>query len=151
MKKLNLLMALLFASTVTSMAEVEWEIGVGSNYGGLLGITANYGVTEDIEVYGGLALLGGVVGGRYYFTDNVRFNASYGVQGFAIYDDNDKYDFITGLNAGLDYMWDNGFSLGAVYHVTSNADDVKNDIIVDGYKIDKDYTSNISLSLGYRF
>jgi len=57
-----------------------------------------------------------------------------------------------GINVGLDYMWSNGISLGLVYLVTSNMDDVVDEWEDKGYTVDeKGFSGDIKLSLGYRF
>jgi len=125
--------------------EVQWEIGTGSNYGGLLGVTANYEVVENVELYGGLAILGAAVGAKYYLNNNVRLNANYGVNGYG-YTSEDKLYVYSGLNVGADYIWDNGLSLGLTTALTSkyiNDDDID--------KLDDDYTPDVFISIGYRF
>jgi len=138
-------------------SEIAWEVGLGINYGGLLGVTANYKVAEDIEVYGGLAILGGVVGARYYFNESIRFNANYGVNGYGYVSDSseDKLTIYAGLNLGIDYIFDNGVSLGIMTSLTSKniyGDDISDiDKNIDIKKDIDDYTPNLLLSLGYRF
>jgi len=134
--------------------EVQWEIGTGSNYGGLLGVTANYEVVENVELYGGLAILGAVVGAKYYLNNNVRLTANYGVNGYE-YTSDDKLYVYSGLNVGADYIWDNGLSLGLTTALTSeliNDDDIDDeDINIDINKLDDDYTPKVFISIGYRF
>jgi len=136
-------------------SEVQWEIGTGSNYGGLFGVTANYEVVENVELYGGLAILGAAVGAKYYVSNNVRLNANYGVNGYGYNSDNKLYVY-SGLNVGADYIWDNGLSLGLTAALTSkliNDDgiDIGIDIGKDIDKSDDDYTQNVFISIGYRF
>jgi len=135
--------------------EIAWEVGFGTNYGGLLGITANYIVAEDVEVYGGLAILGGVVGARYYLDENIRFNANYGVNGYGYASDSseDKLTIYAGLNLGIDYIFDNGVSLGIMTTLTSKNiyGDGIDDKNIDINKDIDDYTPNVFISVGYRF
>jgi len=81
MQKHNIMATLLLSFTISSMA-VEWEMGFGSNYGGLLGVTVNHMPANDTELYAGLALVGGVLGTRYYIDENLRLNLNYGVNGY---------------------------------------------------------------------
>jgi len=150
MKKIIKSILVLIIATLPALAEVEWEIGMGANYGGILGITANYDITDDIELYGGLGVVGGVIGTRYYINDNIRFNANYGMNGIA-YTSDDKLYVAAGFNVGADYIWDNGFSLGVVGTLSSkfiNSDDA---IELDIDKAGDDYTPTVLLSVGYRF
>ena len=158
MNKITKLMIVLSMITIPTFAEselelgeseVQWEIGTGPNYGGVLGVTANYEVLENVELYGGLAILGAVVGAKYYASNNIRLNANYGVNGYG-YTSDDKLYVFSGLNVGADYIWDNGLSLGLTTALTSkhiNDDDI--DIDID--KLDDDYTPDVFISIGYRF
>jgi hypothetical protein len=99
--------------------------------------------------------VGAVAGARFYVSDNVRLNLNYGVQGYLIkesrYEDTDEVEIFHGINTGINYIWDNGFSLGLVYRVTSNVDEKKEEAIREGYVMSEDYTGKVKLSFGYRF
>lgn len=153
MKKLMIVGCVSCVLAVSSIAEVAWELGIGANYGGLVGVTVNNKVSDEVELYGGLALVGAVVGARFYATENVRFNLNYGVQGYMIKEGRyeDEIEIFHGINTGIDFIWDNGFSLGLVYHLISNVDDKIDEAISEGYALDEDYTGKVKLSLGYRF
>jgi len=158
-RKINIIIALFTFITVSSTA-LEWEVGFGSNSGGILGITANHTVTNDVEVYGGLALIGGVLGTRYYINENIRFNINYGVNGYGNKDKNwNNYLLIYhGFNLGLDYIWNNGFNLGITVALSQNAYYTnKSKISSTAYSemkrsFDDDSKPNIiGISIGYRF
>jgi hypothetical protein len=153
MKKIIIAGILSCALAVPSIADVSWEMGMGSNYGGLLGLTANNKISDEVELYGGLALVGAVVGARYYINENVRINANYGTQGYIIKESQckDEIEYLHGFNLGMDYVWDNGMVLGLMYHVASNESDKTREMRSEGYTIENDTTARVNLSLGYRF
>lgn len=135
------------------LSDIKWESGVGVNYGGLLGITANKKVSDEVELYAGLAAVGAVAGARYYPIPNVRLNLSYGTQGLLAKEEvnGDKvYEIFHGLNVGVDYVWENGLSLGLVYYAYSNMDDKMDEAENQGYTIDRS-DLKVGVSLGYRF
>jgi len=159
MQKNNIIATLLLSFTISSMA-VEWEVGFGPNYGGLLGVTINHIPANDTELYAGLALVGGVLGTRYYIDENVRLNLNYGVNGYR-YNTKNGEDFIStyhGFNLGLDYIWNNGFNLGITVALSQKAYNTNKSKILNTYdettkiiKDDNSKPSKIGLSLGYRF
>lgn len=145
MKKINIILALFSATVVSSMA-LEWEIGIGSNYGGILGVTANHRATENIELYGGIALLGGVLGTRFYIDKNIRLNANYGVNGYGY--SSEHLTIYHGFNLGMDYIGDNGFTVGITTSFSHKSYNLNETIYL---KNEDKYTPNIALSIGYRF
>jgi len=153
MKKIIAIGLLSCVLTTSSMAEVNWELGMGSNYGGIIGVTANNKATDEVELYGGIGLVGAVAGARYYATNNIRLNLNYGVQGYLTKEGGHKdgTEILHGVNTGVDYIWDNGFSLGLVYHIISNADKKINEAENEGYYVKEKYGGKVKLSLGYRF
>jgi len=135
-----------------SLAEMNYEVGVGANYGGIIGVTANKKIESNVEVFGGIGLVGAVAGARYYLNDNIRLNTNYGVHGLIVAKESsdDKIKLLHGINIGVDYIWGNGISLGLVYPVTSNADDAVDELRKKGYDVEK-RSIDVLLSLGYRF
>jgi len=151
MKKIVLIGFIVCISTVQSFAEVSWELGLGSNYGGLIGGTVNKKVSDKVELYGGFGFLGAVGGIRYYPIKDIRLNVNYGYQGeFTKEGRGSDDETIFGLNLGVDYMWDNGLSLGLVYFATTNLDAKIDEAEAEGYSI-KNNSGKVKLSLGYRF
>ena len=73
-KSLTLASLLLVNSALAS--DIKFDAGMGLNYGGIIGATANIEVAQKTEVFAGLGTVGAmgyVVGGRYYLNDNIRF------------------------------------------------------------------------------
>jgi len=157
-KQLSMFLTITSISTTLIASDIKYEVGTGRNYTGLIGITANKMIKPNIELYGGLGYVGAVIGTKYYINDNIRLNLNYGTQGkVAIKKNGDNdYDFsngkiVHGINIGIDYIWNNGISLGLTYMVTSTKDKYFDDWERDhGAKVN-DNTNDISVSLGYRF
>ncbi len=153
----KLLISALSASLIATMGfceDINYEVGLGANYGGIIGVTANKKIQENVELFAGLGLVGAVAGARYYINENIRLNANYGVHGFMVVEDSSDDDakLLHGINLGADYMWNNGVSLGLVYRATSNEDDVIDEWRDKGYTVEKKgWSGDIGLSLGYRF
>ncbi len=152
-KSLSTLLSITAISTTLLASDIKYDVGIGTNYGGIIGITANKMIQSSIELYGGIGLVGAVAGARYYINENIRFNANYGFQGLLLIEnDDDDIEYLHGVNIGLDYLWSNGISLGLMYMATSNKDDVIDDWENKGYDIEEQgLTGDVKLTLGYRF
>lgn len=155
-KKMSIFSLVALLSSSVLCADVRYEVGLGTNYGGFVGVTANTKIQPKIELFAGLGLVGAVAGARYYINDNIRLNANYGTNGLLYIEgqggDKDEVKLLHGINIGADYMWNNGVSLGLAYMATSNKDDVLDEWHRKGYDIDeKGLKGDVKLSLGYRF
>jgi hypothetical protein len=156
MKKSLMVASLLFASS-TFASDVKFDVGMGLNYGGLVGATANMEVAPKIEVFGGLGTIGTmgyVVGARYYMNDNIRAIANYGTSGGikTTTGSVEEIETFEGINIGVEYAWKNGWSAGLMYIATSGLDDRVKELKAQGYALsDGDSAGDIKLTFGYRF
>jgi hypothetical protein len=141
--------------TVATQADTKYELGLGAN-SALIGVTANFEVQEKTELFAG-AGLGVVAGVRYYFSDEVRANVSYGTQGYAAienrYKDDTSFEHLYGANVGFDYDFGDkdGWMAGLLYNVTTNFDDVIDEYEKKGYNLEKVAKPGLKLALAYRY
>ena len=164
MKKSLIMAGLLFASTAFAsdikFSDIKFEVGMGVNYGGVVGLTANMEVAPKTEAFAGLGFFGAigyVIGGRYYINDNVRLVANYGTNGYVVRQlvtfGITETETCEGINIGAEYVWKSGWSAGLMYIVTSDMDDKIEELKAQGYIIEKPFLSDmkIKLTFGYRF
>jgi hypothetical protein len=162
MKKSLTISSLLFTSLIFA-SDTTFDVGLGINYGGVAGTTANMKISNDIEIFGGLGYAGNtgyVAGGRYYINDSVRFIGNYGTNGIIVKTiitsntSTSKYETFEGINIGAEYLWgkNNSWSAGLMYIVTSNIEDRTKELQTQGYQVTSgDKVGDIRLSVGCRF
>ena len=83
---MNLLKTISFIALIissNSYAAQSYELGLGTNYGGVVGVTINTEINSNVEMFAGLGLgyeaLGYVVGSKFWLNENVRLTANYGI------------------------------------------------------------------------
>ena len=166
MKKSLIMAGLLFASTAFAsdikFSDIKFEVGMGVNYGGVVGLTANMEVAPKTEAFAGVGAVGYVLGVKYYLHDNIRVVANYGTNGYIIYYkesesgvlEEEEWDSGKGINIGVEYIgnnrWKNGWSIGVMYAVTSSIYDRVEELDEQGYS-GVVSTSKLQLTFGYRF
>ena len=148
-------------------------IGLGINYGGILGINGEFNIGSNVSLTGGVGLLGQGeepigegynLGLRYYLKDigntwRPRISACYGAIGsievWVIYGE-DIEEIHNGfvLSIGQQWMWGekkrHGLDLDIMFIVTSSIYDRINEI-KDELGLELESPGRIKLSLGYRF
>jgi hypothetical protein len=151
MKK-KLMMAIFMLST-TAYGENKFssEIGVGVNYGGLIGYATNYEVNPNTELFFGFGpgpgVLGFVLGGKYYINDSVRLIANYGTNSFAETSPG-NWDSFQGVNFGVGYVGSkrDGWSIDLMHIDKSDAE-----AAMAGNNYSCLGCGSIKVSFGYRF
>ena len=82
MKKILTLISILLISTSASAAQ-KYEVGLGTNHGGVLGGSISTDLSENTEIFAGLGLTAGesvgfVIGSKLWLNDNIRLIGNYG-------------------------------------------------------------------------
>ena len=150
MKKLMMVIFILFTAAYGGNA-YSYEVGVGVNYGGIVGVTTNHEINPNTELFGGIGVgigsAGFVLGGKYYINDSVRLIANYGTNAFVEVSPG-EWESYKGINLGVGYVGSkrDGWSVDLMYIERSDADDV----IAGGNYICYS-CGNIKVSFGYRF
>ena len=148
----NLLMVIFMLSTAAyGENKISSEVGVGVNYGGIVGFTTNYEVNPKTELFGGLGAgivsVGFVLGGKYYINDSVRLIANYGTNAWIELSPGEWENF-QGINFGVGYVGSkrDGWSIDLMYIDKSDAD-----AAMAGNNYLCLSCGNIKASFGYRF
>jgi hypothetical protein len=157
MNKLLTFISILILSTISSAGQ-NYEIGMGTNYGGVLGGTVNFDINESTEIFLGLGLtagdhvgegLGYVVGSKLWINEKTRLIANYG--------------YNCTIQTGVNYKDYNGLNLGVGYALKGREyGGVSTGVVVDLMLIDQSKCKNavvgstiskfaMKISAGYRF
>ena len=153
MKRLLTLISILILSAASS-AEQYFEVGYGTNYGGILGGTINVDLNSNTEVFVGLGAgfdgVNYVVGTKFWLNNTTRLTMNYGTNCI-----DETYDISTGkyawkdyegLNFGIGYAFSGKDEAGWAFDLmlldTSDCNDAAASISSD---------SAIKLAAGYRF
>ena len=152
MKKLLTLISILTLSTISSAAQV-YELGMGTNHGGILGGSISTNLSENTEIFAGLGLtaaegIGFVIGSKLWLNENLRLIANYGYNcTVKTVGATTTYKDYYGLNIGAGYSFggkdSNGVAIDLMLIDTSNCKDA----VVGS----TESNSAIKLALGYRF
>ena len=147
----NLLMVMFMLSTATyGENKISSEVGVGVNYGGIVGFTTNYEVNPKTELFGGfgagIGSVGFVLGAKHYINDSFRLIANYGTNSWVELSPGEWENF-QGINFGVGYVGSkrDGWSFDLMYADNSDAKDAH----VTGLCLG--CPSPIRANLGYRF
>jgi hypothetical protein len=145
---MNLLKIISFIALIissNSYAAQSYELGLGTNYGGVVGVTINTEINSNVEMFAGLGLgyeaLGYVVGSKFWLNENVRLTANYGINCVVSSPWRDYY----GLNFGAGYAFsgkDPGWAFDLMLLDISDCNAATTSISSD---------SAIMLAAGYRF
>ena len=150
MKKL--IMAIFILSTAAyGESTISSEVGVGVNYGGIVGFTTNYEIDPNTELFGGfgagIGSVGFVLGSKYYINDSVRLIVNYGTNSWVELTPG-NWENYQGINFGVGYVGSkrDGWSIDLMYVDRTDADEA----IASGNYVCYG-CSNIKISFGYRF
>ena len=154
MKKILTLIGILLISTSASAAQ-KYELGLGTNHGGVLGGSISTDLSENTEIFAGLGLTAGesvgfVIGSKLWLNDNIRLIGNYGynctVKTTTIGSTTTiSYKDYMGLNIGAGYSFggkeSNGASIDLMFIDTSDCNKARS----------ATSSSSVKLALGYRF
>ena len=154
MKKILTLIGILLISTSASAAQ-KYEVGLGTNHGGVLGGSISSDLSENTEIFAGLGLTAGksvgfVIGSKLWLNDNIRLIGNYGynctVKTTTIGSTTTtSYKDYMGLNIGAGYSFggkeSNGASIDLMFIDTSDCNKARS----------ATSSSSVKLALGYRF
>ena len=154
MKKILTLIGILLISTSASAAQ-KYEVGLGTNHGGVLGGSISTDLSENTEIFAGLGLTAGdgvgfVIGSKLWLNDNIRLIGNYG------YNCTVKTTTIgsTTTTSYKDYM---GLNIGAGYSFGGkDSSGVSVDLMLTNQSDCRKAASQksktaIKIALGYRF
>ena len=151
MKKIFIFLGILIFSTAT-MAKQSYEVGFGTNYGGIGGAVVTQDVSSNVEMFAGLGLgfesVAYVVGTKFWFTDNARLTMNYGTN--CMVDDSGSWTDYEGLNFGIGYTFSGKDEAGWAFDLML-LDTSDCNAATDDYYSDITSDSAIRLALGYRF
>ena len=154
MKKILTLIGILLISTSASAAQ-KYEVGLGTNHGGVLGGSISTDLSENTEIFAGLGLTAGksvgfVIGSKLWLNDNIRLIGNYGynctVKTTTIGSTTTtSYKDYMGLNIGAGYSFggkeSNGVSIDLMLIDTSDCNKASSTTS----------SSSLKLALGYSF
>ena len=154
MKKILTLIGILLISTSASAAQ-KYELGLGTNHGGVLGGSISTDLSENTEIFAGLGLTAGesvgfVIGSKLWLNDNIRLIGNYGynctVKTTTIGSTTTiSYKDYMGLNIGAGYSFggkeSNGASIDLMFIDTSDCNKASSTTS----------SSSLKLALGYSF
>jgi hypothetical protein len=154
MKKILTLIGILLISTSASAAQ-KYEVGLGTNHGGVLGGSISTDLSENTEIFAGLGLTAGesvgfVIGSKLWLNDNIRLIGNYGynctVKTITIGSTTTtSYKDYMGLNIGAGYSFggkeSNGVSIDLMLIDTSDCNKASS----------TKSSSSLKLALGYSF
>ena len=149
MKRLLTLISILILSTASS-AEQNYEVGFGTNYGGVLGGTINVDLNANTEVFVGLGAgfdgVNYVVGTKFWLNEKLRLSANYGYNcTVKTVSTTTTYKDYNGLNFGIGYaFWGrkSGPAIDLMLLDYSNCADAAGST---------ESSSGVKIALGYRF
>jgi hypothetical protein len=137
------ILALLFVSSLTVAGEYETAIGIGHQYGGVLGAQFSY-KTESSKYYGSLGVIGVSAGFQTIFSENSKHTYGF-VIGREELQSEDGFLFVT-YNYHIDGFTKKGFVIGTGLGVTRED---TGGLFAD---IGKTETStSVTLNIGYKF
>ena len=150
MKKILTLIGILLISTSASAAQ-KYELGLGTNHGGVLGGSISTDLSENTEIFAGLGLTAGesvgfVIGSKLWLNDNMRLIANYGYNcTVKTIGTTTTYKDYNGLNVGAGYSFGGKDSSGvSVDLMLTNQSDCRK-------AASQKSKTAIKLALGYRF
>ena len=149
MKRLLTLISILILSTASS-AEQYFEVGFGTNYGGILGGTINVDLNSNTEVFVGLGAgfdgVNYVVGTKFWLNEKLRLSANHGYNcTVETVSTTTTYKDYNGLNFGIGYaFWDrkSGPAIDLMLLDTSDCNEAAGS---------SESSSQLKIALGYRF
>ena len=148
LSKLIAITVLTFSSS--SIAEQAFEIGMGTNHGGILGGSISTEINENTEIFAGLGVtqgdgIGFVIGSKLWI-NNMRLIANYGYNcTVKTIGATTTYKDYNGLNVGAGYSFGGKDSSGAsVDLMLTNQSDCRK-------AASQKSKTEIKLALGYRF
>ena len=154
MKKILTLISILLISTSASAAQ-KYEVGLGTNHGGVLGGSISTDLSENTEIFAGMGLTAGesvgfVIGSKLWLNDNIRLIGNFGynctIKTTTIGSTTTtSYKDYMGLNIGAGYSFggkeSNGVSIDLMLIDTSDCNKASSTIS----------SSSLKLALGYSF
>ena len=149
MKRLLTLISILILSTASS-AEQNYEVGFGTNYGGVLGGTINVDLNANTEVFVGLGAgfdgVTYVVGTKFWLNEKLRLSANYGYNcTVKTVSTTTTYKDYNGLNVGIGYAFGGRKSGAAIDLMLIDSSDCSE---AAG---STESSSSAKIALGYRF
>ena len=154
MKKILTLIGILLIST-SALAAQKYELGLGTNHGGVIGGSISTDLSENTEIFAGLGLTAGesvgfVIGSKLWLNDNIRLIGNYGynctVKTITVGSTTTtSYKDYMGLNIGAGYSFggkeSNGVSIDLMLIDTSDCNKASS----------TKSSSSLKLALGYSF
>jgi len=151
MKKIYTFFSILILSTM-SLADQNYDVGIGTNYGGLLGGTVSVDLNENTEIFGGLGLTLGdsvesVIGAKFWVNDSIRLTGNYGYNcTVKTISTTTTYKDYYGLNVGAGYSFGGKDSNGVAVDL----------MLIDSSDCSKaagssESSSSVKITAGYRF
>jgi hypothetical protein len=142
--------------TTKYFPKINYDAGIGINYGGLYGLSLSTNITNNIELYASLGdtTVAGTsysIGARYYMNNNIRYTISHGINNIIKFTDPTlKTEKYTGTNIGIGYANSSGgWSADLMYVLTSNIDNRLDELRKAGNQINEE--TKFRLNIGYRF
>lgn len=151
MKRTILSLLLLMGFTSNTIAQISYEAGIGTNYGGIVGVTFNSELNSNIEMFAGLGsgfeTLTYVVGSKYWLNEQTRIIGNYGYNcTVKTVSTSTTYKDYYGLNFGIGYSFggknSNGVAIDLMLLDTSDCHNAVGS---------SEPSSAIRIALGYRF
>ena len=148
MKRLLTLISILILSTASS-AEQYFEVGFGTNYGGILGGTINVDLNSNTEVFVGLGAgfdgVNYVVGTKFWLNEKLRLSANHGY--------NCTVETVSTTTTYKDY---NGLNFGIGYALSRKSGAAIDLMLIDSsdcYEAvgSTESSTGVKIALGYRF
>ncbi len=150
MKKIIIFISLLTLGSI-SIAGQNYELGLGTNHGGIFGGSISTELNENTEIFAGLGLTAGdgigfVIGSKLWINNNMRLIANYGYNcTVKTIGTTTTYKDYNGLNVGAGYSFAGKDSRGAsVDLMLTNQSDCRK-------AASQKSKTAIKLALGYRF
>ena len=149
MKKILTILGILIFST-TAVANQSFEVGIGTNYGGILGGTINVDLNANTEVFAGLGTglerVTYVVGTKFWLNEKLRLSANYGYNcTVKTVSTTTTYKDYSGLNVGIGYAFrgkPSGMALDLMLIDSSDCSEATGSTAS---------SSGVKIALGYRF
>ena len=148
MKKILTILGILIFST-TAVANQSFEVGIGTNYGGILGGTINVDLNANTEVFAGLGTglerVTYVVGTKFWLNEKLRLSANYGY--------NCTVKTVSTTTTYKDY---NGLNFGIGYALSRKSGAAIDLMLIDSSDCNEaagstESSSGVKIALGYRF
>ena len=150
MKKIITFIGILTLSSI-SVAAQNYEVGMGTNHGGILGGSISTELNENTEIFAGLGLTSGdgvgfVIGSKLWLNDNMKLIANYGYNcTVKTIGTTTTYKDYNGLNVGAGYSFGGKDSSGvSVDLMLTNQSDCRK-------AASQKSKTAIKRALGYRF